>query len=121
MTDESGDLKSGNYDANSILLELSSARECNSLDVTNSECNEYCFRETIRTEFEYISISGYEVVRFTTKDKFTEFIPKISKNMVVYAIAVGEKFTIFSSDQYKFIENETIEARVFYIPKVVKR
>ena len=64
---ELGTLNGEDYDRNTFLLESSSAPEGNSLDVTNSECNEYCFGETIQTEFEFNLTSGYEIVRFTTE------------------------------------------------------
>ena len=76
LTVESGDLNRGDYDGNTISLGLNSAPECNSLNVTISECNEYIF------------ISGYEIVRFTTEDKIIDFISNIGKSMVVFAIAV---------------------------------
>ena len=112
MTEESGALNRGQYDGNSILLEMSSPLECNSLYVTSSECNEYCFGETIQTEFEFIFLSGYEIVKFCTEDKIIDFISNIGNNMVlVYAIAVGENYTYFLSDHYNFIEHEGIEER----------
>ena len=81
MTEDSRALNSGDYDGISFFLELSSAPESNSLDATNSECNEYVF------------ISGYEDVRFITENEIIDFISIIDNNMVVYSIAVGEKHT----------------------------
>ena len=69
---ESGALYSEDYDGNSVLL-----------DNRNSECNGYLFN------------SGYEMFRFTTKDKIIDFISDIGKNKVVYAIAAGEKYLFF--------------------------
>ena len=55
MIQESGALTSGDCDGNSLLL-----------DAKNSECNEYIF------------ISGYEIVRFTTEEKIIDFIFKLA-------------------------------------------
>ena len=93
LTEKSGVPISGDYDGNFVLLECTSASECNSLEVRNSECNDYCFRETIQAEFEYIFIARYEIVRLTTEDKIIDFISNTGYHMVVYAIAVGEKYS----------------------------
>ena len=64
---------------------------------------------TNQTNFEKKIISGHQIARFATEDKVIDFISNAGNNMFLYAIAVGEKYTFFSSDQYKFIENERIE------------
>ena len=91
MTENSRALNSGDYNSNFLLLELPSAPECSSFNVTNSECSEYRFGETIPKEFKNICISEYEIVKFTTEDQSLVFISNIEKNMVVYVITVGEK------------------------------
>ena len=100
MTVESGALTSGECESNSNLLELFSAPQCNSLNFTESDCNEYIF------------FSGYEIVIFPKEDNFIDFIYNIGNNMVPYAIAVGEKFNKSISDLYKFVENGKIEKGV---------
>ena len=57
---------------------------------------------------EFVYISGLEIIKFKTDDKFIDYISLIGNNMVLYAIMVGEKYTYFIA-HYKFIENEKIE------------
>ena len=97
MTEESGALPGGKYDGKSLLLELISAPECNSLVVTISEFNEYLF------------ISGFEIFRFNTEDKIRDFISNIGNNIVVYAPALAKKGTYFLCDPYEFIRTEKIQ------------
>ena len=42
-------------------------------------------------------------------DKIIDFKSLMGKNMIPYAIIVGEKYTYFSYDGHKFIENDKIE------------
>ena len=58
---------------------------------------------------EYIFISGFESIKFTTDDKNRGFISLMGNNMISAAIAVGEKYTYFLSDHYEFIKNEELE------------
>ena len=88
---DSGALNSGEYGGNTILLQRSSVKECKSLDVTNSKCNEFCFGETIQTEGENNFTSGFEIVRFFTEDQIFDFISLMSNNMVPTNLVVQEK------------------------------
>ena len=108
-TVELGTLNSEDYDRNTLLLESSSAREGDFLDVTNSECNECCFGETIQTEFENNLTSCYGIVRFTTEKKIIVFISLMDNNVVATVKADGKNCTCFLSNHYKFIENGRIE------------
>ena len=72
-----------NYDGNTLLLEC--------------EDNEYVY------------ISGLEIVNFQIEDKIIDYISLMGNNMIPYAIAVGEKYTYFSYNRYKFIESGKIE------------
>ena len=58
---------------------------------------------------EFIFISGFEFINFSTEDKIIDFISLIGYNLIPTAMAVGEKYTYFISDHYKFIENNKIE------------
>ena len=58
---------------------------------------------------EFIYISGLEIFKFKTDDKFIEYISLMGNNMVPYPIMVGERYTYFLYHHYKFIENDKIE------------
>ena len=83
MTEFSGANNSHDYDGNTLLLEF--------------EDNEYVY------------ISGLEIFKFKTDDKIIDYISLIGNNMIPYTFAVGEKYTYFLYDRYKFIENDKIE------------
>ena len=53
--------------------------------------NEGCFGETIQMRFEYVIVSGFEFIKFSTDDGIIDFISLIGNNMIPTAIAVGEK------------------------------
>ena len=57
----------------------------------------------------YVYISGLEITEFETSDKVIDCISLIGNNMVAYAITLGEKYTYFLYDRYKFFENDKIE------------
>ena len=82
MTEFSGANNSHDYDGNTLLLEF--------------EDNEYVY------------ISGLEIFEFKTDDKIIDYISFIGNNMTPYTFAVGEKYTYFLYDRYKFIENDKI-------------
>ena len=58
---------------------------------------------------EYVYISGLEITKFKTDDKIKDYISLMGNNMTPYAIMVGERYTYFLYDRYKFIENDKIE------------
>ena len=58
---------------------------------------------------EYVYISGLEIVKFEIEDKITDYISLMGNNMIPYPIAVGEKFTYFLYNRWKFLENDKIE------------
>ena len=58
---------------------------------------------------ENVYISGLEIFKFKTNDKIIEYISLIGNNMIQYAIRVGEKYTYFSYNRHKFIENDKLE------------
>ena len=58
---------------------------------------------------EYVYISGLEITKFKTDDKIIDYISLMGNNMTPYAIMVGERYTYFLYDRYKFIENDKIE------------
>ena len=58
---------------------------------------------------EYIDISGLEIFKIKTDDKFIDHISLMGNNMVAYAIISGEKYTYFIYNRYKFNENVKIE------------
>ena len=63
-------------------------------------------------DIEYIYISGLEIFKFKTEDKIADYIPLMGNNMCPYAIVIGEKYTYFINDHYKFIENNKIAAGI---------
>ena len=83
MTEFSGARDKNEYDGNTLLL----------------ECEDN----------EYIYISGSEITKFITNDKFIDYISLMGNNMIPYAIMVGERYTYFLYYRYKFIENDKIE------------
>ena len=58
---------------------------------------------------EYVYISGLELVKFEIEDKIIDYISLMGNNMIAYPIAVGEKFTYFLYNRWKFLENDKIE------------
>ena len=83
MSDFFGALNNPNFDDNNILLEYEDSN--------------------------YIYISGLEIFEFRTEDKILDYISLMGNNMIRYTLAVGEKYTFFIYNRYKFIENEKIE------------
>ena len=47
--------------------------------------------------------------KFSREDKIKDFISLMGNNMILTAIAIGEKYTYFISDHFNVIENERIE------------
>ena len=82
-TEASGALDNPDFDGNTILLEC--------------------------VDNKYVYISGYEIFEFKTDDKILKYISLMGNNMIPYTIGVGEKYTYFISERYKFIENDKIE------------
>ena len=58
---------------------------------------------------EYVYISGLEIIKFEIEDKIIEYISLMGNNMIPYPIAIGEKFTYFLYNRWKFLENDKIE------------
>ena len=58
---------------------------------------------------EYVYISGLEIVKFQIEDKIIDYISLMGNNMIPYATAVGEKYTYFLYNRYKFMESDKIE------------
>ena len=58
---------------------------------------------------EYIYISGLEIVKFEVEDKYIDYISFMGNNIIPYPIAIGEKFTYFLYNRWKFLENDKIE------------
>ena len=58
---------------------------------------------------EYIYISGLEIVKFEIEDKIIDYISLMGNNIIPYSIAIGEKFTCFLYNRWKFLENDKIE------------
>ena len=58
---------------------------------------------------EYVYISGLEIFKFKIDDKIIDYISLMGNNMIPHAITVGERYTYFLYDRYKFIENDKIE------------
>jgi len=83
MTEFSGALDNSDFDGNTILLEFEDSK--------------------------YVYISGYEIFEFRTNDKILDYISLMGINMIPYTFAVGEQYTYFISEHYKFIENDKIE------------
>ena len=77
LTEFSGANNSHDYDGNTLLLEF--------------EDNEYAH------------ISGLEIFKFKTDDKIIDYISLIGNNMIPFTFAVGEKYTYFLYNRYKFI------------------
>ena len=61
-------------------MKLTLPPECNSLEFTNSECNEYTF------------VAGFEIVRFNTEKQIIDFTSNESINLLVCAQAVATKY-----------------------------
>ena len=83
MTQFSGAHDSSDFDGNTLLIQV--------------EDNEYVY------------ISGLQIFKFKTDDKFIEYISLMGDNMIPHAIMVGERYTYFLYHHYKFIENNKIE------------
>ena len=83
MTEFSGAYDNSTFDGNTVLLEC--------------EDNEYVY------------ISGLETFKFKTDDKIIDYISLMGTNMVPHAIIIGEKYTYFLYNRYKFIENDKID------------
>ena len=58
---------------------------------------------------EHTHISGFEKTKITTEDEIIDIISLMGNNKIPTAIAVGEKYTHFISDLYKFNEINKIE------------
>ena len=58
---------------------------------------------------ECINISGFEIIKLSTEDKFIDSIYLRNKNIRSNAIAIGEKYTYFLSKHSKFFDNAKIE------------
>ena len=86
MTEKSGACQSSDFDGNTILV--------GSDDIGYNE---------------YVFVSGFEIIKFTTQDKIIHFISLMGNNMIPTAIALGEKNKYFISDHYKVFENIKIE------------
>ena len=56
----------------------------------------------------YVYISGLEITEFETTDKVIDCISLMGNNMIPYTIILGEKFTYFLYNRYKFTENNKI-------------
>ena len=57
----------------------------------------------------YVYISGLRITEFETSDKVIDFISLMGNKMIPYSFILGEKFTYFLYNRYKFIENDKIE------------
>ena len=57
----------------------------------------------------HVYTSGLEITEFETSDKVIDCISLMGNNMIPFAIIVGENYTYFLYDCYKFIENDKIE------------
>ena len=62
---------------------------------------------------EYVYFSGLEIIKFKIDDKIIDYISHIGNNMIPYAIMIGERYTYFLYNHYKFIENDKIEENLF--------
>ena len=83
LTDFSGANEKSDFDGNTILL------ECGDND--------------------YVYFSGLEISKLKIDDKILDFISLLGNNMCPHPFTVGEKYTYFISNHYKFIENDKIE------------
>ena len=72
MTEKSGTCQNSDFDGNTILV--------------GSDDIGY---------YEYVFVSGFEIIKFTTQDKIIHFISLMGNNMIPTAIALGEKKQIF--------------------------
>ena len=59
--------------------------------------------------YKFVFISGVEVIKYSTGVERIGCIVLMCNNMIRAALAFRNKHRCFSSDLYKFIENETIE------------
>ena len=58
---------------------------------------------------EYVYISGLEIVKFEIEDKIIDYTSLMGNNKIPYPIIVGDKFTYFLYNRWKFLENDKIE------------
>ena len=58
---------------------------------------------------EYVYIGGLEIIKFQSEDKIIDYVSLIGYNMIPFVIAVGERYTYFLYNRYRFIENDKIE------------
>ena len=76
-----------------------------------------------REESEYVYICGLEILEFKTDDKIIDYISLfMGNNKTAYTFAFGEtyiffyileKYIIFLSTAYKYIENDKIEKELY--------
>ena len=60
---------------------------------------------------EYVYIGGLEIVKIQIEeeDKIIDYISLMGNNMIPFVIAVGERYTYFLYNRYRFIGNDKIE------------
>ena len=58
---------------------------------------------------EYIYVFGLETLQFRTDDKIIDYVSLMRNKMVPSANILGEKYTYFLYNRYKFIEKDKIE------------
>ena len=58
---------------------------------------------------EYVYISGLEIFESKTDDKIIDYLPLVGNKKVPYAILLGEEYTYFFYNRYKFFKNDKIE------------
>ena len=90
------------------ITEKSRACDCSVFD-----CNTILVGSDVIGYNEYVFISRFEINIFSTDDEIRDFIYLMGISMIPSDIAVGEKYTYFSSDQYKLFENERNNERTF--------
>ena len=88
------------------------SKDCEMTEFSEAEDEEGLDGNTLLLEVEdtkYVYISGLEISEFKTSDKIIDYISLMGNNMIPYAIAIGEKYTYFMYNRYKFDKNEKIQ------------
>ena len=92
---------------------IGKSKVCPMTDFSGAVNNESCYDgNTLLLECEnneYIYISGLEISKFKIDDTIIDYISLIGNNMIPYAFMIGERYTYFLYNRYKFIENDKIE------------
>ena len=91
---------------------ISKSKVCKMTEFSEAMDNPFYDGNTILLEIEgneYMYISGSELYEFKTEGEIVDYTSLMGNNMCPYAVLIGEEYTYFIDNRYKFIENDKIE------------